>query len=50
MATAYASIELAVDAMLSDYLWKNGQVPPTRTLTIRNLDRDELPIAERWQA
>jgi DNA-binding response OmpR family regulator len=34
--------------LLGDYLWKEGKVPPTRKLTIRDVDRDELPIAERW--
>jgi DNA-binding response OmpR family regulator len=36
--------------LLSDYLWQEGKVPPTRRLTIKDLDRDELPIAARWQA
>jgi DNA-binding response OmpR family regulator len=35
--------------LLSDYLWDEGKVPPTRKLTITDLDRDELPIAARWQ-
>jgi hypothetical protein len=35
--------------LLGDYLWKEGKVPPTRKLTIRDIDRDELPIAARWQ-
>ena len=35
--------------LLGDYLWKEGKVPPTRKLTIREVDRDELPIAARWQ-
>lgn len=35
--------------LLADYLWKEGKVPPTRQLMIRNVDRDELPIAARWQ-
>jgi CheY-like chemotaxis protein len=34
---------------LGDYLWKEGKVPPTRKLTIKDVDRDELPIAARWQ-
>ena len=34
--------------LLGDYLWKEGKVPPTRRLRIRDVDRDELPIAERW--
>lgn len=35
--------------LLEDYLWKEGKVPPTRKLTIKDVDRDELPIAARWQ-
>jgi len=35
--------------LLSDYLWQEGKVPPTRKLTIKDVDRDELPIAARWQ-
>ena len=35
--------------LLGDYLWKEGKVPPTRKLTIKDIDRDELPIAARWQ-
>ena len=34
--------------ILSDYLWREGKVPPTRTLTVKNVDRDELPVAARW--
>ena len=36
--------------LLSDYLWKEGKIPPTRKLTIRDVDRDELPMAARWQS
>jgi hypothetical protein len=36
--------------LLGDYLWKEGKVPPTRKLTIKDVDRDELPIAARWQS
>jgi len=35
--------------VLGDYLWKEGTVPPTRKLTIKDVDRDEVPIAARWQ-
>ena len=34
--------------ILSDYLWKEGKVPPARKLTVKNVDRDELPVAARW--
>jgi CheY-like chemotaxis protein len=33
---------------LSNYLWKEGKVPPTRRLIVNDIDRDELPIAARW--
>ena len=36
--------------LLSDYLWKEGKVPPTRKITIKEVDRDELPMAARWQS
>jgi DNA-binding response OmpR family regulator len=36
--------------LLGNYLWKEGKVPPTRKLTIRDVDRDELPVAARWQS
>jgi hypothetical protein len=35
--------------LLADYLWKEGKVPPTRKLNLTDVDRDELPIAARWQ-
>jgi DNA-binding response OmpR family regulator len=35
--------------LLSDYLWKEGKVPPTRKLTIKDINRDEVPTAARWQ-
>ncbi len=38
------------ERLLSDYLWKEGKVPPTRKLTITEVDRDELPIAARWHS
>ena len=34
--------------LLGDYLWHEGKVPPTRKLTIKDVDRDELPMAARW--
>ena len=34
---------------LNDYLWNEGKVPPTRKLTIKDVDQDELPVAARWQ-
>ena len=34
--------------LLSDYLWTEGKIPPTGKLTVKDLDPDKLPIAERW--
>ncbi len=34
--------------LLSDYLWKEGKVPPTGRLIVKDVDRDELPVAARW--
>jgi len=38
------------ERLLGDYLWREGKIPPTRTLRIRDVDRDELPVAARWQS
>jgi len=38
------------ERLLSDYLWTEGTIPPTGKLTIKDVDRDELPIAARWQS
>jgi hypothetical protein len=38
------------ERLLGDYLWKEGKIPPTRKLTITDVDRDELPMAARWQS
>jgi len=34
--------------LLSDYLWSEGKVPPTGRLIVRDVDRDDLPVAARW--
>ena len=34
--------------VLSEYLWREGKVPPTRRLSVEDVDRDELPVAARW--
>jgi len=36
--------------LLSDFLWNERKVPPTRRLILRSLDPDRLPIAARWKA
>lgn len=35
--------------LLSDYLWKEGNIPLSRKLIVTDIDRDKLPIAARWQ-
>jgi CheY-like chemotaxis protein len=35
--------------LLSDYLWTEGKMPPAGKLTVKDLDPDKLPIAERWK-
>ena len=34
--------------LLADYLWNEGDVPRTKKLTLREISRDALLIAERW--
>jgi hypothetical protein len=36
--------------LLSDYLWQEGKIPPTRRLIVKDVDRDDLPMAARWQS
>jgi len=33
---------------LSTFLWNEGRLPDDR-LTLREIDRDDLPVAERWE-
>jgi DNA-binding response OmpR family regulator len=35
--------------LLSDFLWNEGNAPPTRSLAVKDVGRDELPIAARWE-
>jgi CheY-like chemotaxis protein len=35
--------------LLSDYLWSEGKTPPPGKITVKDLDPDKLPIAERWK-
>jgi DNA-binding response OmpR family regulator len=34
--------------LLGDYLWNEGDVPSSRKLTLSEIDRDRLLVAERW--
>ncbi|HEU4933903.1 MAG TPA: response regulator [Pyrinomonadaceae bacterium] len=36
--------------LLSDFLWNERGVPPTRRLVLKSLDPDKLPVAARWKA
>jgi CheY-like chemotaxis protein len=35
--------------VLSDYLWSEGKTPPNGKLTVKDLNADKLPMAERWK-
>ena len=39
---------IQAERVLSEYLWSEGDVPPTRMLEVKDVDRDELPVAARW--
>ena len=34
--------------LLSEFLWNEGKVPPTRRLVLKELDPEDFLIAERW--
>jgi DNA-binding response OmpR family regulator len=36
--------------LLSDFLWNEGKVPPTRRLVLRDLEPDRLLVAARWKS
>jgi DNA-binding response OmpR family regulator len=36
--------------LLSDFLWNEGKVPPTRRLIVRDVNPDELSVAARWES
>jgi DNA-binding response OmpR family regulator len=36
--------------LLTDFLWNEGKVPPTRRLVVRDVDPDELAVAARWES
>lgn len=40
---------LRSERFLGDFLWREGNLPPSGELTLNEIDRDELPMAERWQ-
>lgn len=41
---------LRAERLLSDYLWFTGSLPPEGKLKLKEIDRDGLLMAERWQA
>lgn len=41
---------IRAERVLSEYLWREGKVPPAHRLAVEDVDRDELPVAARWQA
>lgn len=36
--------------LLTNFLWNEGKVPPTRRLVLENLDPSDLPVAANWKA
>lgn len=36
--------------LLTDFLWNEGKVPPTRRLIVRDVNPDELSVAARWES
>jgi FixJ family two-component response regulator len=38
----------AAERLLSDYLWNQGKIPPAGKLSLKQIDRDQLITAERW--
>lgn len=38
----------AAERLLSDYLWNEGKIPPGGKLSLREIDREQLITAERW--
>jgi len=40
---------LRSERFLSDYLWREGKLPSSGELTLNELDRNELVMAERWE-
>lgn len=35
--------------LLSDFLWNEGKVPPTRRLVLKDLEQDAVVVAARWR-
>jgi CheY-like chemotaxis protein len=40
--------DYAAERLLSDYLWNEGKIPPGGKLSLQDVDRDQLIMAERW--
>jgi CheY-like chemotaxis protein len=38
----------AAERLLSDYLWNQGKIPPVGKLSLKDIDREQLLMAERW--
>ena len=38
----------AAERLLSDYLWDQGKIPPAGKLSLKEIDREQLILAERW--
>jgi DNA-binding response OmpR family regulator len=40
---------LRAERLLGDYLWHEGKVPSNGRLTLKEIDREALTVAERWE-
>jgi DNA-binding response OmpR family regulator len=40
--------DYAAERLLSDYLWNQSKIPPGGKLSLKDVDRDQLIMAERW--
>jgi CheY-like chemotaxis protein len=36
------------ERLLTNYLWAEGKIPADKTLTVKDVSGDDLPLAERW--
>jgi DNA-binding response OmpR family regulator len=48
LAPANSFWAFAAERFVSDYLWNQGKIPPGAKLTLKEIDRDQLLMAERW--
>jgi hypothetical protein len=40
--------QLQAERLLSAYVWSEGKAPPAGRLTVRDVSREDLDVAARW--